>query len=261
MVGRLAKWAMLAALALPALAFADAPDPLPVVDLSPLGAPSAWHVAFSRGPGVGGDQTPSGTDEPGEITLCLRKSEAGPCDPALATRLAGFGSDYFEQPHYVEEARIVRGAGGRPLLLVRTASVYSGDSDQLVYTQVLAYHRQTDRFVRVYAHGRGHNNNQEDRFVETGPLKGDIISVDQMPGPPFNFWITVNAPGKDGVYRQILRFGGATHYGDGNPLAVIDSDMPLILQHLGLWKPGRPLPLPAGPCPKPHLVKGALWCQ
>jgi hypothetical protein len=36
--------------------------------------------------------------------------------------------------------------------------------------------------------------------------------------------------------------------------------MPNMAQRLGLWTPGSPLPLPAGDCPSPHLVKMALWC-
>jgi hypothetical protein len=63
------------------------------------------------------------------------------------------------------------------------------------------------------------------------------------------------------AYRQILRFRSATHYGDGNPLAVIDAEMPNIEKRLGLWHAGQPLPLPAKGCAKPHLVKSVLWCE
>jgi len=37
--------------------------------------------------------------------------------------------------------------------------------------------------------------------------------------------------------------------------------MPNILKRLRLWKPGQPLPLPAGRCPRPRLVKSELWCS
>lgn len=69
----------------------------------------------------------------------------------------------------------------------------------------------------------------------------------------------VNAPA-DGGFKQVLRYRSATRYGDGNPLAVIDSEMPNMAQRLGLWNPGALLPLPAGACPSPHLVGLALWC-
>ncbi|MDG6719271.1 hypothetical protein QCE92_13960, partial [Staphylococcus aureus] len=51
-----------------------------------------------------------------------------------------------------------------------------------------------------------------------------------------------------------------TGYGDGNPLAVIDSEMPETLRRLKLWQPGSPLPLPEHPCPRPRLVAQVLWC-
>jgi hypothetical protein len=61
-------------------------------------------------------------------------------------------------------------------------------------------------------------------------------------------------------YRQVLRYRSATQYGDGNPLAVIDSEMPNILRRLGMWRAGQPLPAPRG-CKRPHLIKDALWCS
>jgi hypothetical protein len=75
----------------------------------------------------------------------------------------------------------------------------------------------------------------------------------------------VNAPAAKeqggGGFKEVLRYRSATQYGDGNPLAVIDSEMPNMAQRLGLWKPGAPMPLPARACPKPHLVRMALWCE
>jgi len=62
----------------------------------------------------------------------------------------------------------------------------------------------------------------------------------------------------------VLRFVSATRYGDGNPLAVIDAEMPNIQQRLGLWKPGQPLPTPTArdkPCTRPTLKRSALWCE
>jgi hypothetical protein len=125
---------------------------------------------------------------------------------------------------------------------------------------VLAYRADGDRFERIYERVTGHNNNQEVRYIATGPLKGDIVSVEPTQDAPFGFWVVVNAPA-NGSFKEVLRYRSATRYGDGNPLAVIDSEMPNMAQRLGLWKPGTPLPLPTRACPKPHLVRMALWCE
>jgi hypothetical protein len=174
---------------------------------------------------------------------------------------AGAGDDIFARPHYLNQAAIVHGAGGRPLLLVQTASVHSGDGDQIVLTQALAYQRTSDQFVRAYDRLTGRNNNQEVRYVETGPLKGDIISAEPTQNAPFGFWVSVNELTSASAFKEVLRYRSATTYGDGNPLAVIDSEMANIEQRLGLWRPGSPLPLPASPCPTPHLVHMELWCR
>jgi hypothetical protein len=115
--------------------------------------------------------------------------------------------------------------------------------------------------VRVYDHLTGSNNDQEVRYISTGPLKGDIISAEPTANAPFGFWVSVNTLPSGYAYKQVLRYRSATRYGDGNPLAVIDSEMPNIELRLGLWRPGSPLPLPAGRCPNPHLVKTELWCR
>ncbi len=41
---------------------------------------------------------------------------------------------------------------------------------------------------------------------------------------------------QDNRYHQIMRYRGATRYGDGNPLAVIDSEMPGLWHRLGLMR-------------------------
>jgi len=234
-----------------------------VVDLSgPFATRSQWKVTASQGPPIN-DPTGVGDDKvSGEINLCLHASVSGPCDPQLQTALGAASSDdLYSAPHYLNEVRVVHGVGGLPLLFVQTASVHSVDGDQIVLTQALAYERGADRFVRVYSHPTGRNNSQEVRFIEAGVLKGDIISVEPTANAPFGFWISVNTLARGSSYKQVLRYRSATGYGDGNPLAVIDSEMPNIEQRLGLWRAGSPLPLPAGACPTPHLVHMELWCR
>jgi hypothetical protein len=188
----------------------------------------------------------------------VRKAPAGPCDPTIITMPR---PDW--EAHYLDTAKLVypRGREGAPLLLLQTSSMHAGNGNQSVFTRLLAYRRVIDRFVPVFQHETGRNNNEEVRFIEASPLRGDIISVEPTQDKPFGYWLVVNRLGADDRYRQVLRYRSATHYGDGNPLAVIDSEMPNIQRRLGLWRSGAPLPLPARKCPKPHLVHTVLWCE
>jgi hypothetical protein len=104
------------------------------------------------------------------------------------------------------------------------------------------------------------NNNQEIRYIAKGVLRGSVISADPTSDAPFGFWIIVNRSVASGVYKQVLRYRSATTYGDGNRLAVIDSEMPGIQRRLGLWRVGQPLPLPQSGCANAHMLHGALWC-
>jgi len=264
---RCARLSLLAivALAAPAAARAAPPPPSVVaaIDLSqPFATRSGWRFTATQGPSVDDPLGLSGDKAPGEVDLCLRRDDSGPCDPQLQTALNGASDDVFARPHYLNKAEVAHGRAARPVLLVQTASLHSGDGDQLVFTQALVYLRGSERFVRAYGHATGANNNQEVRFIADGPLQGDIISVDPTGNAPFGFWVSVNAlPSSASAYREVLRYRSATRYGDGNPLAVIDSEMPNIERRLGLWRPGSPLPLPAGACPAPHLIHAELWCR
>ena len=242
----------------------SAPAAIAAIDLAgPFDTRSPWRFTATQGPAAADPASLPGDEAPGAVTLCLRSGASGPCDPQLQTPLRAPASndDLFVTPHYLGRADVAPGAAGRPLLLVQTASLHSGDGDQLVLTQALAYERAADRFVRVYSHLTGRNNNQEVRFIETGALKGDIISAEPTENAPYGFWISVNVLTSAPAYKEVLRYRSATRYGDGNPLAVIDSEMANIEQRLGLWRPGAPPPLPAGACPKPHLVRMELWCR
>ena len=226
---------------------------------------SPWRFTATQGPpALDPVSLATGDTVPGDILVCISKGDTRHCDASLqATLRLPEPNDVFSSPHYLEAAQIVhpRGVSGQALFLIRMASVMSGDGDQLVRTQVLAWRRSSDNFVRVYDFTTGYNNNQEVRYIQSGQLKGNIISVEPTQHAPYGFWVTVNALLPDYTYRQILHYRSATTYGDGNPMAVIDSEMPNIEQHLGLWRPGSPLRLPAGPCPRPHLARMELWCR
>jgi hypothetical protein len=250
-------------LSLAAAAFAADPDvppsgPVMSFDLSkPFGLPPGWRFAATQAPPV----RDYGYLEPGRITLCIRRHDE-PCVPALQTgpnpdlepELHGF--------HYLEDARIVypRGPRGRPLLLVRAASLMAFNGDADVMTQIISYDPRAHGFRRVYRFMTRRNRNEEVRYVGAGPLKGYVISAEPQERLPYGYWITVNVLTPAYTYRQVLHYPSATRYGDLNPLAVIDSEMPNFLQRLGLWRPGMPLPVPAR-CRRPHLVRTELWCN
>lgn len=239
------------------------PEPtLSSIDLAgPFGAQPGWRFTATQGADIPDPLGDPSDKAPGPIRLCLSPDGGRTCGSILERLLAGPDKDdMFSQPHFMNDARIVRPRPDLPLLLVKASSLHSGDGDQRVATIALGYDRARNAFVPAYEKQTARNNNQEIRYIEAGPLRGAIISAEPTSDAPFGFWITVYRIGPGQRYEQALRYRSATLYGDGNPLAVIDSEMPNLQQRLGMWHPGSGLPLPAGPCPKPHLVKQALWC-
>ena len=230
------------------------------IDLTaPFKTRTPWRFTATQGAAVRDFFDDGGTD-PGEIRLCLSHDGVGGCEPTLLGVLEWSGGDPFAGPHFLKKAEIDPSGDG-PLLLVQSANLPSGDGDYGVETVAFRYDARRDRFVVAYQHGSEHNQNGNVRYMAGGPLRGDFISVDATEDAPFGYWVVVNRAGAGGVYRPVLRYRSATHYGDGNPLAVIDSEMPNIEERLGLWHAGQPLPVPAGKCRDPHLVHGALWCR
>jgi len=233
----------------------------------PFHTRSAWRLVVTEGRPV---RDYGDNDAPGALTLCLRKGPAGPCvsEPVTLPLTATTPDDPMAwAPHYLLTAKVVypRGPKAAPFLLIVTGSLNSGDGDQLVSTQLVRYDVGRDVFRRVYGKSTGHNNNQEIRFISEGPLQGSVVTAEPQEQLPYGYWITVERLTQAGAYRPALRYLSATTYGDGNPLAVIDSEMPNIESRLGLWKPGEPLPTPrvaanGKPCLKPTLRHGELWC-
>jgi hypothetical protein len=236
------------------------------IDLSkPFATRSRWHLTASQGADVRPDNSATGGSEPGVITLCVSRDGTKSCQPDLVAPLGvGRGDDdYYSDAHFVDTIQIVHphGAKAAPLLIMQLASAHGGNGNQRVGTLVLRYDPGQDSFVSVYKYQVARNTNDQIRYLATGPLRGAIVSAEPTGDAPFGFWITVNQPTPSGRYKRVLHFRSATHYGDGNPLAVIDSEMPNIQRRLGLWRPGQPLPLPAKSCRKPHLVRMELWCS
>ncbi len=231
------------------------------IDLSkPFAARAGWRFVATQGVRVPHPYLDNET-APGEVQVCVRMLAAGQCvRDIVAMPPWPSGADWA--PHFLKAATIVHpfGRSMPPLLLLRTASLASFDGDYAEFTALVAYRSTPNRFVPIYQKVIGHNQNQEVRLITTGRLAGSVISVEPTENAPFSYWVTVNRLSKAYLFRQVLRYRSATHYGDGNPLAVIDSEMPNIQRRLGLWRPGKPLPLPEKHCGNPHLVNAALWC-
>jgi len=171
-------------------------------------------------------------------------------------------SDWFSTPIELYSAQIVfrRANSTSPLLMITTGSARGGNGSHAIFTQLFTYDRRSNKFQSVFSNATGSNNNQETRFLERGPLHGDVIIADPTESAPFGYWISVYVwTGKD-KYSQSTRYRSATHYGDGNHLAVIDSEMPEVLRRMGFWRAGDPLPAPPG-CNRTTLRHGEEWCQ
>ena len=250
----------LAMTALPTIA-APAPAILSSIDLAtPFHTRSPWRFIATQGTPIPDSFGQPGNTNPGPITLCLSRDGIRNCEATLLGTLGHSGANAFSGPHFLRKAEIYW-PDTRPLLLIQSANLPSGDGDYGIETIAFRYHPRQDRFIVVYRHVAEHNRNGDVRYITNGPLHGDFISAEATGDAPFGYWVAVNRLGTDDTYHLILRYRSATQYGDNNPLAVIDSEMPNIEQHLNLWAPSRPLPLPLGKCPAPHLVHGALWCQ
>lgn len=248
---------------------AAAPTPTKVIKRIDLSKPfhllpGASFVATQGRPVVDPIPIFKGETAPAAIHMCLRVSRTGGCNPALDNMLDRESSkDWFSDIHYLEVARLEfpDGRAGPPLLHLQGSSLHSGDGDQRRAIEMLANRPGKGGFESIYHEQIGNNHNEEVRYIPTGPLRGSVIAALSPYGPPFSYVIKVSHLTSDYRYKLVLHYRSATLYGDGNPLAVIDSEMPNILRKLGLWHRGDPIPLPPSPCPNPHLVKSELWCK
>jgi hypothetical protein len=194
----------------------------------------------------------------GALVQCFVESLTPHC-----TYPVEYDPDGFSTPIELYSARVVfAGADNTsPLLLTKTGSAQGGDGGHSIFTELFTYDGRLSEFQSVFSNATGSNNNQETRFIEQGPLRGDVIVADPTSSAPFGYLISVYSWNRAGGYsRSVLRCRSATHYGDGNHLPVVDSEMPGILRRMGLWRPGDRLPAPAG-CNSPVLRHGEEWCQ
>jgi hypothetical protein len=72
-----------------------------------------------------------------------------------------------------------------PLLLVRTGSAHGVDGGHGIYSELFSFDRQSNQFPSVVSNATGSNNNQEARFFEERPLRGDVVVAEPTSSAPF----------------------------------------------------------------------------
>jgi len=198
----------------------------------------------------------------GLIHFCFVHNDKPDCTELAGWSLAGgYGIGDFNT---LARAEVVRPSGKTPLLMAVGMFNSGGPGSANPTTILWTYRPESDRFERIFSNHSAANNNEETRLIMSGRLAGDIIVSTAPWSAPYHYGIIVYRPSRFGQYVEGLRFTGKTRYRDGNPLAVIDSEMPAILRRLHLWKPGDPLPRPPtmpSRCSGLELRKdGTEWC-
>jgi len=227
----------------------------------PFGTVTQWTFVVVQD----GGQPPKELEDHGPILLCLVKATSPDCALHMYQQVRS-EMPWFDTPYHFFAGSVVYANQGKsdPLLFVKVCGAEGPNGNCGIATALYRYDKAADRFIRVFLNLTGRNNNQATRFVESGPLRGDVIVDYPAENAPYTYWIEVYRAGDSGQYGRILRYRGHTGYSDGNPLAVADSEMPEILRRLGLWHPGDPLPVPARlpeGCREVFLRHGEEWCK
>jgi len=229
---------------------------------TPFATSSQWTFVLAQDQTPPSEELPSGDDGHGPLAICFVKVLSPQCtESQIGTGNMSWYTDVYE---LMEDKIVYTGSGNaRPLLWLKTCSTASGDGDCGVRVTLFEYDLKQDHFTSVFFYDAGgKNNNNNARYIEDGPLRGDVIVDHPTEKAPFTYVIEVYGRGKSGPYSQILKYRGHTGYGDGNELPVAYSEMPEILRRLGLWHPGDPLPIPPNTaCEQPTLRHGEEWCQ
>ncbi len=236
----------------------------------PFQTKSRWSFVAAKQPDEDSSAEDGAGNRRGAISLCFVKNDEPDCSEEMFVakyREEKISFDPGPGPFYELFASDVVFAGpGRtlPLLRIKSCTMSGANGNCGVSTFLFAYDRRADRFRVVFFNMMGRNNNQEARLVENGPLLGSVIVAYPTNDPPFTYFVEVYKRISDGEYSRVLRYRGHTRYGDGNLLAVIDSEMPETLRRLGLWKAGDALPVPPRMprvCTRLVMRKGVEWCE
>ncbi len=228
----------------------------------PFQTKSRWALVAAKEPDEESDTVDGAGNRRGAISLCFVQNDEPDCSEEVFLAKSRESSPFYE----LFAGDVVFSGPGRtlPLLKIKTCTIPAGNGNCRVSTFLFAYDPTAERFRTVFFNMMGRNNNEEARFIENGALLGSVIVAYPTGDAPFAYFVEVYQRIPDGEYSQVLRYRGNTTYSDGNPLAVIDSEMPETLRRLGLWKPGDALPVPPRMprgCTRLVMRKGVEWCE
>jgi hypothetical protein len=236
----------------------------------PFQTKARWSLVAAKQPDEESSVEDGGGNRTGPVSLCFVENDDPDCSEEML--LAKYREEKVsfasgEQAFYdLFMSDVVFSGPGRtlPLLRIQSCTNRGANGNCGFSTFLFAYDRKAEKFRVVFFNMVGRNNNEEARFVENGALLGSVIVAYPTNDAPFAYFVDVYKRLSDGQYSRALRYRGKTGYRDGNPLAVIDSEMPEILRRLGLWKTGDALPapprLPEG-CTRLVMREGVEWCE
>jgi hypothetical protein len=216
----------------------------------PFQTKSRWTFVAAKQPDEESSVGDGAGNRRGAISLCFVENDEPDCSEEMFLaryREEKISVDSGPGPFYELFASdvVFTGPGKTlPVLWIKGCTMRGANGNCGVSTFLFAYDRKAEKFRVVFFNMMGRNNNQEARLVENGPLLGSVIVAFPTNNAPFTYFVEVYNRTSDSEYSRVLRYRGKTHYGDGNPLAVIDSEMPETLRRLGLWKEGDALPVP-----------------
>lgn len=233
----------------------------------PFEAVSRWELVVTKETDLAEEDQEEPAPDPNPITICFVHNQNPECAERTLFPIADAYTDVKGRLfHQFRGARVVYAAAHRmaPLLMITACSQSGANGNCGIYTLLFRYDRSGDRFHLTFHDAVPRNNNGATRFMEEGPLQGDVVSATPTGNAPYAYFVSVFCPDPTGGYTRILRYRSKTHYNDGNKLSVVDSDMPELLGRLGIWKASDPLPTPSvlpRDCTKLVLRNGEEWCQ
>ena len=231
---------------------------------------SQWSLVIAKQPDEESSVQDGGGNRIGAVSLCFVENGNPDCSEEML--LAKYRENKISfvpgEPtfHELLASDVVFSGPGRtlPLLKIKICMNRGANGNCGVSTFLFGYDARAERFRVVFFNITGRNNNEETRLVDRGPLLGSVIVAYPTSNAPFTFFVEIYQRTPDSEYSQVLKYRGRTGYGDGNPLAVIDSEMPELLGRLGHWKTGDELPVPPlmpRGCARLVMRKGVEWCE
>jgi hypothetical protein len=217
-------------------------DTVSGIDLTePFHTTAKWQFVIRQDP-LDKDQLP------GPIHFCFVKDETPRCSDSEFNALV---TSVIVHP--------TPASGGALLTVVADLETLGSGGPRA--TIIWAYNAHSDQFDRVFDSSVRRQNNGEIRIITNGPLAGDIVMDRAGQRAPYRYDISVYRLANS-RYTEVLNYSGNSKYNDGNPIPVIDAEMPEIERRLNLWRPGDPLPTPERTqCKGLEMRHGVEWCE